>query len=196
MLLTENRLGLCLYRPSVTAMLHRLGSGWEMKKESEENQDPKRTHPRDITLEEVMRPYVSVTPDTVERDALEVMLENNVPCLPVVDEEDRVVGCVTDKDILASVLPPYLRLMKSLSFVSENTDNWVHYLAEAAMRPVREVMTKGALSLIELEHSDIEAAHKMVNENASTLVVTKDGKAVGVVNRLDLCAAIVGLESD
>ncbi len=172
-----------------------------MKKEAEENQHRKRTRPRDITLEEVMRPYVSVTPDTVERDALKVMLENNVPCLPVVDEEDRVVGCVTDKDILASVLPPYLRLMKSLAFVSENTDNWVHYLVEAAMRPVREVMTKEGLSqeglsLIELEHSDIEAAHKMVNEGASTLVVTKDGKAVGIVNRLDLCAAIVGLESD
>ncbi len=165
-----------------------------MKKKAEENQDRKRTHPRDITLEEIMRPYVSVTPDTVERDALKVMLENNVSCLAVVDEEDRVVGCVTDKDILASLLPPYLTLMRNLSFVLESTDDWVHYLAEAAKRPVGEVMTEGGLSLIELEHSEIEAACKMANEDVSTLVVTKDGRAVGTVNRLDLCAAIVRLE--
>lgn len=173
----------------------RFGGRRKMKQEAEENQERKRTRPRDITLEEVMRPYVSVTPDAAERDALRVMLENNVACLPVVDEEDRLVGCVTDKDILASVLPPYLALMKSLSFVSENTDSWIHYLAEAARRPVREVMTEGGVSLVELEQSEIEAARKMINEGASTLVVTKDGKAVGIVNRMDLCAAIVGLES-
>ncbi len=69
------------------------------KEEREEKPDHKRTHPRGITLEEVMRPYVSVTPETIERDALKAMLENNVSCLLVVDEEVRLVGCVTDKDI-------------------------------------------------------------------------------------------------
>ena len=45
---------------------------------------------------------------------------------------------------------------------------------------------------MELGTSEVVAAHKMVHDGVSSVVITDNGKVVGVVNRLDLYAAIIG----
>jgi len=146
---------------------------------------------RDIKLEEIMHPAISVTPDTSERAVLKVLLENNVPGVPVVDEEGILVGFVTDGHLLASALPEYLKVMADVSFVSEAGDEWVDYFAGSAERPVSEVMST-EVSQIEIGKSEVVVAHKMVHDGVSSVVVTEGGKVVGVVNRLDLFAAVIG----
>jgi CBS domain-containing protein len=145
---------------------------------------------RDIKLEEIMHPAISVTPDTSEREVLKVLLENNVPGVPVVDEEGSLVGFVSDGHLLASALPQYLKVMADVSFVSEAGDEWVDYFAGSAERPVGEVMSK-EVSQIEVGKSEVVVAHKMVHDGVSSVVVTEAGKVVGIVTRLDLYAAII-----
>jgi CBS domain-containing protein len=145
---------------------------------------------QDIQLEEIMHPAISVTPDTSEREVLKVLLENNVPGVPVVDEEGSLVGFVSDGHLLASALPEYLKVMADVSFVSEAGDEWVDYFAGSAERPVGEVMSK-EVSQIEVGKSEIVVAHKMVHDGVSSVVVTEAGKVVGIVTRLDLYAAII-----
>jgi CBS domain-containing protein len=145
---------------------------------------------QDIKLEEIMHPAISVTPDTSEREVLKVLLENNVPGVPVVDEEGGLVGFVSDGHLLASALPQYLKVMADVSFVSEAGDKWVDYFAGSAERPVGEVMSK-EVSQIEVGKSEIVVAHKMVHDGVSSVVVTEAGKVVGIVTRLDLYAAII-----
>ncbi len=153
----------------------------------------RRETDRDIELEEIMHPAVTVTPDVSEREVMKVLLENNIPGVPVVDEEGLLVGFVSDAHLLASALPDYLKIMEDVSFVSEAGDRWVEYFAESAETPVSEVMTT-EVSRIELDKSEVVAAHKMVHDGVSSVVVTENGRVVGIVNRLDLYAAIVGLE--
>ena len=150
---------------------------------------------RDIKLEEIMHPAISVTPDTSEREVLKVLRENNVPGVPVVDEEGSLVGFVSDGHLLASALPEYLKVMADVSFVSEAGDQWVDYFAGSAERPVGEVMSK-EVSQIELGKSEVVVAHKMVHDGVSSVVVTEDGKVVGIVTRLDLYAAIIDIVPD
>ena len=145
---------------------------------------------QDIQIEEIMHPAISVTPDTSEREVLKVLLENNVPGVPVVDEEGSLVGFVSDGHLLASALPQYLKVMADVSFVSEAGDQWVDYFAGSAERPVGEVMSK-EVSQIEVGKSEILVAHKMVHDGVSSVVVTEAGKVVGIVTRLDLYAAII-----
>jgi CBS domain-containing protein len=150
---------------------------------------------RDIKLEEIMHPAVSVTPDTSEREVLKVLQENNVPGVPVVNEEGKLVGFVSDRQLLASALPEYLKVMADVSFVSEAGDQWVDYFAGSAERPVGEVMSK-EVSQVELGKSDVVVAHKMVYDGVSSVVVTDGGKVVGIVTRLDLYAAIIDIVPD
>jgi CBS domain-containing protein len=156
---------------------------------------PRRETGRDIKLEEIMHPVASITPDISEREALNVLLESAVPGLPVVDEDGLLVGFVTDGHLLASALPEYLKVMADVSFVSEAGDQWVDYFSESAEKPVGEVMSEH-VSQVELGTSEVVAAHKMVHDGVSSVVVTDAGKVVGIVTRLDLYAAIVDLERD
>ena len=154
---------------------------------------PRRETSRDIKLEEIMHPVVSVTPGVSEREALQILLENKLPGVPVVDEEGLLVGFVTDGHLLASALPEYLKVMADVSFVSEAGDQWVDYFSESAGRPVGEVMSTN-VSYVEVGTSEVVAAHKMVHDGVSSVVVTGDGKVVGIVTRLDLYSAILDLE--
>ena len=62
-----------------------------------------------VTIARLMRtPVLSVTPATTVAEAAERMTAAGVHGLPVVDEEDRVVGLVTTSDVIRSLLhgPP------------------------------------------------------------------------------------------
>ena len=145
---------------------------------------------RDIKLEEIMQPVKTVTPSTTEREALGILIETRTPGVPVVDEEGLLMGFVTDGHLLASALPDYLKIMEDVSFVSEAGDEWVDYFAGVAERPVDEIMST-EVSSVEVGTSEVVAAHKMVREGVSSVVVTHYGRVVGIVNRLDLFGAIV-----
>jgi CBS domain-containing protein len=155
--------------------------------------DPMKKPPRQVSLEDIMRPAVSVTPDTPARAVLQVLSKSRVPGVPVVDANGYLVGFVSDGHLLASALPKYLATMEDLSFIRESGDAWVHYLAESADRPVSEVMST-EVSSVELGKSEVAVAHKMVHDGASSVMVTENGKLVGIVNRLDLYAAVMGIE--
>jgi CBS domain-containing protein len=151
------------------------------------------TSRRDIRVEKIMRPAVTVSPDAPAREALKILRDNNVPGVPVVGEDGKLEGFITDGQLLESALPQYMKLMDTLSFVPESADNWVDYLTEAADKPIREVMGR-EVSQIELGRSELAVAHKMVRDSVSSVVITKDGEVVGIVNRLDLYAAIEGID--
>ncbi len=140
-----------------------------------------------------MRPVVSVGPETTAREVLKILRENNVPGVPVVNDEGELEGFVTDGHLMESALPRYMKMMGNLSFVPEDADQWIHYLTDAADKPVREVMTR-EVSQVPLGRSELAVAHRMVHDGVSSVVITDGGRVVGIVNRLDLYAAIEGID--
>ncbi|CAA9435092.1 MAG: hypothetical protein AVDCRST_MAG55-2947 [uncultured Rubrobacteraceae bacterium] len=149
---------------------------------------------RNIKLQDVMRPVVSVTPETTAREVLKILRDNNVPGVPVVGEDGKLEGFVTDGHLMDSALPRYMKMMGNLSFVPDDADEWVHYLTDAADKPVREVMTR-QVSQVPVGRSELAVAHKMVHDGVSSVVITDNGGVVvGIVNRLDLYAAIEGID--
>ena len=154
--------------------------------------DREETPQRDILVEKIMLPPMSVSPDAPAREALKIMRDNNVPGVPVVGPNGKLEGFITDGHLLESALPQYMKLMEKMSFVPEAADKWVHYLTEAADKPVREVMSR-EVSQVELGRSELTVAHRMVHDGVSSVVITRNGEVVGIVNRLDLYAAIEGI---
>ncbi|MGY1808316.1 HPP family protein [Blastococcus sp. SYSU D00669] len=56
------------------------------------------------------RGVVTVGPDTSAKYAAEVMAERGFAALPVVDEDDLLVGIVAEADVLRDRMPPDPRL--------------------------------------------------------------------------------------
>ncbi len=61
---------------------------------------------RPVPVSAVMqRNIVSIPPSTTTKEAIELMKENGVACLPVVDEEQRLIGLVTQYDLVKIASP-------------------------------------------------------------------------------------------
>lgn len=66
-----------------------------------------RDHLKTVAIREVMvKDVITVDPDTDIREAGKIMLDRKFGCLPVV-EEDRLVGMVTETDVLRCFLLHY-----------------------------------------------------------------------------------------
>ena len=54
-------------------------------------------------LESKPKEVVSAAPDTSLEDAMNVLIQNNIGCLPILDDSGELVGIVSDKDIFRKV---------------------------------------------------------------------------------------------
>ena len=87
---------------------------------------------------------MSVREDTRAGAALEVMLDNDLPGVPVVDDRGYLVGLVNDAHLLASTLPKFVTLMDNLPHSPEGADGRVRYNRSAMDWPVEELMDREA----------------------------------------------------
>ncbi len=141
--------------------------------------------PRRVTVGEVMtRDVVAVHPETPMRELVEDLVERQCRAVPVIDDERRVVGIVTNGDLVRrGGLPVRLELLATF-----DTPALHEQLARLAAphREVREVMTSPAVTVrpdLDVRH----AAELMLRRKLKRLpVVDADGRLVGIVSRVDL----------
>lgn len=55
------------------------------------------------------KPVVTVTSETTAKHAAEVLTEHGFTALPVVDDDDRLIGIVTEADLIRDRFPPDIR---------------------------------------------------------------------------------------
>ena len=56
---------------------------------------------REVAVSEIMeRDPITVAPDCSSLDAIRLMKEHRIACLPVVDSKQKLVGIVTDHDFM------------------------------------------------------------------------------------------------
>jgi acetoin utilization protein AcuB len=112
-------------------------------------------------------------PDTPIDDALKLMRESKVRRLPVLDKGGRLVGIVTEKDLLYVSPSP----ATSLSIYE------LHYLLSKIT--VQDVMAKDVITATEYTPLE-EAARIMADNKIGSLPVMRDGKLVGIITETDL----------
>ena len=118
------------------------------------------------------RPLIT-HPDTPIDDALKLMRDSKVRRLPVLDKDGKLVGIVTEKDLLYVSPSP----ATSLS-VHE-----LHYLISKIK--VEDVMAKDVVTATEYTPLE-EAARIMADNKIGSLPVMRDGKLVGIVTETNL----------
>jgi acetoin utilization protein AcuB len=116
---------------------------------------------------------ITTHPDTPIDDALRLMRESKVRRLPVLDKKGKLVGIVTEKDLLYVSPSP----ATSLSI------HELHYLI--AKIKVRDVMAKDVITVTEYTPLE-EAARIMADNKIGSLPVMRDDKLVGIITETDL----------
>ncbi len=123
---------------------------------------------------------IVAAPDLPVPEALNVMRKEHIRRLPVVDKRGKVVGIVSDKDLLHASPSP----ATSLSV-------WeVTYLLGRIR--VRDVMTSKVITVT--EDTPVEdAARIMADNKIGGLPVVRDGSLVGIITETDLFKLFVEL---
>lgn len=133
----------------------------------------------------MLRDLTSVDPDDSIRTLVETLEVSETSSVPVTDNDDRLVGVVSERDVLAAAVPRYMELLHSASFMP-NLDQLAAGLNRIADDPVKVHMSCKAIS-VRADADDLQAADLMLRHKLRLLpVVDADGRLVGVVRRLDL----------
>lgn len=127
---------------------------------------------------------VTVTPETSLRDAAALLAERRISGLPVVDTEGRVVGVLSEADIVAKAGGPS-REHRLLGWL---LDPDVDLADKIAARTVSDAMSAPPLT-IDAQRPVYEAAKVMASEGINRLPVVDGERLVGIVTRADVVRA-------
>lgn len=130
------------------------------------------------------RDLTAVSPDTTIAEAAEVLAAHRISGVTVVDEEGRVIGFLSEKDIVKAALPGYFDLLNDSSFLPDY-GQFRKRLQRVSLDTVEKYMKKDVLVFDE-EDTDLHVAMVLITKNLKRAPVVRDGVFVGSISRADL----------
>lgn len=109
-----------------------------------------------------------VKEDTTIRDTAALLLQNSITGVPVLGQDMKVVGIVTEKDIFK-----------------------VLYRAPTKDESVRKIMTKEVVTF-DTNDDFVDLCECLIENDFRRVVILSNGKLAGVVSRTDIVAYIMG----
>ena len=139
---------------------------------------------RDVMTKDV----VIVTPDTEVDQIARLLVDNDISGVPVVDVAGRVVGMVTEGDLIvrnASLHLPHFWQFLDARFYLEPPRHYEQELRRMLATVAREIMTEPVITVGPDE--DVRAAATlMVEQKVNPIPVVENGQLVGVISRSDI----------
>ena len=115
------------------------------------------------TIRDIMTPHViSVDPDDRVEDVIGLMLRHHISGVPVIDMADRLLGVITEYDLLGII-----------DDLATERNKVYHYM-------IRDVVT------IEAELSLSKAVEAFRSRSIRRFPVVSEGKVIGIVSRREL----------
>jgi CBS domain-containing protein len=150
-------------------------------------------------MADLVRDIMDPSPATVSADAsveevVRTLREHELPGVPVVDEEGRCVGIVTEADLILPDeggdlhIPHYIELFGGTVFL-EPLGRFEERLRKAFAANAADMMTRDP-DVVAPDTTVAEAARLIHRSGHNRLPVVEDGRLVGVVTRVDVLGAL------
>jgi CBS domain-containing protein len=127
---------------------------------------------------------ITVSPETKLRDLARLLTEHQISGVPVVDDQDRCIGVVSEADLLIKQLNRPLSRRLPLEWILGERHDPAELRRRAATTAV-EAMSAPAIT-ITADRPVREAAAVMVDRKVNRLPVVADHRVVGIITRSDL----------
>ncbi len=141
------------------------------------------------TAREIMtREVITVGPQASVEELARLFAQRRIGGVPVVDEEGRVRGVVTQSDLLKRSREPQLPLalnILDLHLFLETPGRFRKRLEKLLGDAVEQVMSSPAVT-VSPDTPVQELARLMEEKGIHTLPVVEEGRLVGIVGKLDL----------
>ncbi len=144
----------------------------------------------DKTILDVMTPTpITVTPTTNLSDAIAILAKHKISGLPVVDEDDNLVGMLSESDLMWQESgvepPPYIMILDSIIYL-QNPKHYEKQIHKALGQTVGDVMSEKPIT-IKSNRKVKEAAQILHHKEIRRLpVIDNQGKVIGIVTQGDI----------
>ena len=137
------------------------------------------------------REVVTVPPGASLKEAARLLVEHRISGLPVVDNENRVLGVVSEADVLPkeadALLPSPLAWLVGFDVEVDRSKLEARLVGEAMTSPPVTIEAHQPMSL---------AAKRMIEGRMNRLPVVREGRLVGIVTRADLVRAFIRSDAE
>lgn len=149
----------------------------------------------DLKASDIMqKKVITISEDASVQDLAELLAEKKISGVPVIDQQNRVVGIVTEGDLVsldADIhFPHYIQFLDSVIFV-ESVKKFDERIRKAAAARVGQIMTTEVVT-IQLDTPLNELATLMTDKNINRLPVLDGDVLAGIVTRADVVRAMSG----
>ncbi|MEW5722809.1 MAG: CBS domain-containing protein [Thermodesulfobacteriota bacterium] len=146
-----------------------------------------------LTAADIMsREVITVTPRTGLKELAEVLSVHRISGVPVL-EEDRVVGIVSQSDLVAQNKKPHVPAAVTLFdwvIYLESMDRLEEELKKMAGTKVGDIMSRKVISVTPRTPLE-EVATIMAEKKVHTIPVLEEGRLVGVIGKLDIVRSLL-----
>lgn len=136
--------------------------------------------------EAMVEKVISINPENTVKQAIELFQINNIRSLPVVDEDNNLLGVFGLKHLMVALLPKSVTMqdgLNRLDFVVGGAPAVAKKLKKAYDIPVKELMDTNPAVLYP-ETSSLEAVRIIAMHGSPASIVDSDtGKFVGMITR-------------
>ena len=139
--------------------------------------------PEQLTVRDVMSEQPrSIGPDATLKEAAQTLVRTGLGALPVVGDEDRVIGMVSEREVIRHLLS-----------VQAFSGPDVRATSPVPMggKTVRDVMTRQVLCVAP-QQAIAEVAALMSNKDVDRVPVVREGRLVGFLTRGDIVRKLIG----
>src|SRR5688572_3350601 len=142
----------------------------------------------------MVSPVVTVKPQATVKDVAKLLLDKGISAVPVVDHQDKVVGLVSESDLLHRIeTGTEARKSFWLRFITGDARLAEEY-AKAHGRNVSDVMTKDVITASP-DTPLSEIAMLMERHAIKRVPILSEGRLVGIVSRSNLVQALASAPS-
>lgn len=140
---------------------------------------------KDIMTKEV----VTISEENTVEEVMKIILENKISGVPVVNEQNEVVGVVSESDLIYRdkeiSTPVFVPVLEGYVFL-ESIKKYQEKLKKKAAFRVKDIMTTPVIKVDENE--DVRnIANIMLDKKVNRVpVVNSENKLVGIVSRSDI----------
>jgi CBS domain-containing protein len=147
-----------------------------------------------VKVGEAMTPDpITIHPEMEVTEVAKVMVDNNIGGLPVVDHNGKLIGMVTESDLIVQdtdvEFPSFVSFLAGYVFVPGSLHRFEEKFKKAVAATARQMMTTDVVT-VDADDSVEDVATMMSKKKLKRFPVMKDGALVGIITTADIVKLI------
>jgi CBS domain-containing protein len=122
-------------------------------------------------------------------EAVRAVVDSELPALPVVDADDKLVGIFGEREFMGALFPGYVKELPYAGFVPRSIESVLEKRQTCRLEPVRTHMNTEHID-VPPDFADVQLAETFLHHRVLIVPVAEKGKVQGVITRSEFFAAL------